>query len=175
MKYYLIAFLFVFITGFQSKAQDKINWMTWEEAIAANEKEPRKIFVDVYTNWCGWCKKMDASTFVHPVIVNYMNEHYYAVKFNAETSEEITMGGTTYKSSDPNRARAPHELAIQLLNGKLSYPTVVMLNEQFNSLGPIPGYQSAKSLEPMLKFIAEDLYKSQKWAEYMQTFKGEVN
>ena len=50
-------------------SQDKINWMSFEEAIARSKEDPKHIFVDVYTDWCGWCKKMDASTFVDPVIV----------------------------------------------------------------------------------------------------------
>jgi len=54
----------------------KIKWLDFEEAVALNSKKPKKIFIDMYTDWCGWCKKMDAATFINPVIVDYMNEHY---------------------------------------------------------------------------------------------------
>ena len=74
----------------------KIKWYSFEEAYALNKKKPKKIMVDVFTEWCGWCKKMDAETFTNPVIVKYMNEHFYAVKFNAETGDTIRFRDTTY-------------------------------------------------------------------------------
>ena len=68
---------------------EKIHWYTFAEATKLNKKHPKKIFMDVYTSWCGWCKKYDAVTFSHPVIAKYINEHFYAVKFDAE--EEIRL------------------------------------------------------------------------------------
>ena len=69
-------------------AAQEVEWMSWEEALARSESdaEPKKIFVDVYTDWCGWCKRMDATTFVDPTIVSLMDEHFYAVKLNATTA-----------------------------------------------------------------------------------------
>jgi len=48
---------------FAHSAFGQVNWMTFEEAEIKYQEEKRKIFVDVYTDWCGWCKKMDANTF----------------------------------------------------------------------------------------------------------------
>lgn len=170
----LLFIIFLLTSTYLVYSQEKIKWMTWEEAVEASKKEKKKIFIDVYTDWCGWCKRMDASTFSHPVIAKYMNEHYYAIKFDAETKSEIKLGDKIYKTSDTERSKAPHELAVELLQGRLSYPTVVMLDENFNSLGPIPGYQTPESLEPMLKFIATDSYKTQKWDVYSQSFVSEI-
>ncbi len=64
--------------------QGNVQWITWEEAMELSKTEPRKIVVDVYTDWCGWCKKMDKATFQDEEIVEYINENYYAIKFNAE-------------------------------------------------------------------------------------------
>ena len=149
-------------------SQTEINWLTWEQAIEASKNDKKKVFVDVYTDWCGWCKKMDATTFKDSSVVNYMNTYFYAIKFNAETKDEIKIGSKTYKSSNTNKSRAPHELAQELLQGKLSYPTIIMLDENFNSLGPIPGFQSSQSLTPMLKFIGTDSYKSTTWENYIK-------
>src|SRR5688572_12351082 len=77
-----------FILSYTLQAQE-IKWMTWEQAAAANEKEPRKIFVDIYTDWCGWCKRMDVTTFIDPAVTKLMNEKFYAVKLNAEQKETI--------------------------------------------------------------------------------------
>src|SRR5690606_5785974 len=94
----------------QKKAS--INWMTMEEAAAKIKKQPRKVFIDVYTDWCGWCKKMDKSTFTDPAVVAYINKNYYAVKLDAEGKKPITLNGHTYTFKEEYRA---HELAIALL------------------------------------------------------------
>src|SRR6187397_3084056 len=69
--------------------KDPINWISLQEAEKLSKKQPRKIVVDVYTDWCGWCKKMDKSTFADAKTAAYVNKHYYAVKLDAETKEEI--------------------------------------------------------------------------------------
>ena len=52
-----------------------VKWMTFEEAIEAQKTEPRLVFVDVYTDWCGWCKKMDAGTFNQSDVAKLLNEN----------------------------------------------------------------------------------------------------
>ncbi|HTB31563.1 MAG TPA: DUF255 domain-containing protein, partial [Bacteroidia bacterium] len=54
--------------GFISGDDKEIHWVNFDEAVKLNEKHPRKILIDVYTQWCGWCKKMDASTYTDPDI-----------------------------------------------------------------------------------------------------------
>src|SRR5210317_1574139 len=80
-----------------TNAQEKIQWMSIEEAYALTltEAAPKKIFIDVYTDWCGWCKRMDKATFQNPEVAAYMNAHYYNVKFDAEQKEAIEMLGNT--------------------------------------------------------------------------------
>jgi thioredoxin-related protein len=153
-------------------AQSKINWMSFEEAIEANENEPRKILIDVYTDWCGWCKRMDASTFSDAQVVEYVNKHFYAIKLNAEKAPAISLKEKEYKV-DPGLGRnGTHTLAVELLNGKMSYPTIVYLDDRFNMLSPVAGFMSAKDIEKVLRFFAEDIYKHTKWDEYSANFKG---
>ena len=87
MKRLVVLFILACV-GFYSKGlaqESKVKWYTFEEAVELNKAEQRKIFIDVYTDWCGWCKKMDATTFNSPEIAKILNEEYYAVKFDAET------------------------------------------------------------------------------------------
>jgi thioredoxin-related protein len=168
-----LGFILFTLLIWNMNAQNKINWLTWEEAILASKKEPKKVFVDVYTDWCGWCKKMDATTFVNPIIVEYMNENFYAIKFNAETRDEIVLGGKTYRTSAPERNRATHELAAELLRDKLTYPSYVFLTSSFNTITPLAGYNTAKDLEPILHFIATNSYKSVKFEDYSTIFSEE--
>lgn len=153
-------------------ATAKIKWMDFEEAVAASKKKPKKIFLDMYTDWCGWCKKMDASTFINPVIVEYMNENYYAVKFNAERKDTVVFNGKSYVNPNPTGQRSSHQLAQELMAGRMSYPSFLFLDENAAKITTVPGYRKAPEFESILHYIAEDAYKTQKWEEFSASFKG---
>lgn len=166
----LIAITLLFIiTG---HAQE-IKWMTWKEVQEAQAKQPRKIFVDAYTDWCGWCKRMDATTFAHPEVVKYVNDNFYAVKFDAETREVIRFKGKEYNYV-PSGYRGYNELAAELLNGQLSYPTSVYLDEQLNVIFPVPGYQDAKTFEAVINYVQSNSFKTMQFDKYQPLFKGKV-
>ena len=142
---------------------EKIKWLTIEQAAERIKKEPRKVVIDVYTDWCGWCKKMDKSTFTDPEVAALVNKHFYAVKLDAEGKDPITLNGHTYTFKPDYRS---HELAVALLQGKMSYPTTVYLDEKFNMLAPVPGYLDAKTFSKVLRYFGEDHHKTMKWQEY---------
>ena len=152
-----------------SPATGQINWMSWEEAQAKNSKEPRKFIVDVYTQWCGWCKKMDKETFANPEIAKYVNKYYYAVKFDAETKTPITINDKVYEYVKSGNS-GYHQLAAEIMFGKMSYPTIVFLDEKLNVLQPIPGYKDTISLERIMKYFAEDYYKTTPWKKYLEMY-----
>lgn len=122
--------------------EEAINWMSWEEAMTAMENSPKKVFIDVYTDWCGWCKRMDAQTFTDPQVIEYMNQHFYAVKFDAEGSEPAEYKGRTLQFRSDVGRRGAHELAIMLLNGRLGYPSFVYLDENQDPLKVSPGFKT---------------------------------
>ena len=155
-----------------SVAEEEIKWYSWEEAIAKMEESPKKLFVDVYTDWCGWCKRMDATTFKEPKVVQYMNENFYAVKLDAEQKEDIEYDGKTLKFIDSGR-RGVHELAYALLNGRLSYPSYVYLDEEQRRITISPGYKPADTMIKELKWISEDHFKDTPYKEYMNKADGE--
>ncbi|WP_162052997.1 thioredoxin family protein [Pontibacter pamirensis] len=146
-----------------STAAEKIQWLTIEQAAEKMKQEPRKVLVDVYTDWCGWCKKMDKNTFTDPKVAAIINKYYYAVKLDAEGREPIELKGHTFKFKPEYKA---HELAVALLNGQMSFPTTVYLDEQMNMLTPVPGYLDAESITPILRYFGEDHHKKMTWQEY---------
>ena len=151
------------------EGNQKIHWMSFEEAVKKNETVKKKIFIDIYTHWCGWCKRMDAGTFMVDSIANYMNEKFYAVKLDAETKDSIHFKDKVFGFRPEYKS---NEFAVSLLNGQMSYPTFVFLDENVNMLSPLPGYQTPEQLSPVLKFYGEDIYKTKKWDEYSGTGRG---
>ena len=132
-----------------------INWISLEEAVAAQQKEPRKIMMDVYTQWCGPCKMMMANTFTNANVIEYVNANYYAVKFDAESPEPVTFQGTEFTNPDydPNRRgrNGVHQLSRAMKVN--AYPTIVYLDEEANVIAPISGYKQPSQMELYLKFF----------------------
>lgn len=147
----------------------KVNWMTLEQAIEKSKTEKRKIFVEVYTDWCGWCKRMDSTTFVNPAVATYLNERYYPVKFNAEQQQDIVLNGKIYKYKKSG-LRGYHELAAEWLSNRLSYPTTVVLDENQTVIQPIPGYQDASKMEAIINYFGGDNHKKTPWEAYERNF-----
>ena len=157
--------------GMVAVAQEKIQWMDFEEAVSACQQHPKMVFIDVYTDWCGWCKKMDQTTFSDPVVVKYMNENFYAVKLDAERPDAVTFQGHEYVSVPRSDGRkGTHQLAAALLNNKMSYPSYVILNDQMQRIQIIPGYQEAKSFLPMIHFFGEKAYNTTPWTEFLEEY-----
>ncbi|MGD1947781.1 MAG: thioredoxin family protein [Croceivirga sp.] len=164
MRAIVLAILLLF--SFSLSAQE-IQWVSFEEAVAMtqNEGNTKKVFVDVYTDWCGWCKKMDKDTFQNPEVAKYMQENYYMVKFDAEGKEPIEFDGRTFEYV-PSGRRGYHQLAAALLQNRMSYPTVVFLDENMKMLSPVPGYQKVKPFMQIAKYFGENIYKEQDWKSY---------
>lgn len=145
----------------------EVNWLTFEEAVAltTTEENPKKVFVDVYTDWCGWCKKMDKDTFQNPEVAAYMNKHFYMVKMDGEGKDPITFKGKIY-SFVPSGRKGYHELAAALLQGKLSYPTTIFLDEKMDMLSPVPGYQKPEPFLNIATYFGDNIYKEKDWKTY---------
>ena len=162
-------YLFIFVIGiisFTINAQE-VKWLSWEEAVklAETDTNPKKTFVDVYTDWCGWCKKMDKETFQNKEVANYMSKAFYMVKMDGEGKENIEHQGKTYKFIASGR-RGYHELPAMLMQGKINYPTTVFLDEKQKMLSPIPGYQKPISFLKIAKFFGDNIYKEKDWETY---------
>ena len=144
---------------------NRIQWIAIEELEEAQRRSPRKVFIDLYTDWCGWCKVMDKNTFANTKVIDYTNEKYYAVKFNGEQIEDVNFKGVTFKFKKTSRG-GYHELASELTRGKLSYPTTVFLDQDLSILTVLQGYQKPDFFVKVLGYFAEDHYKRTSWEQY---------
>ena len=165
----IIGFLIILGSSQSVFAQENnpINWLGFEEAVAlqAQEGNSKKIFIDVYTDWCGWCKKMDENTFQDPEVAANMKQHFYMVKLDGEGKEPIAFRDQVFSFVASGR-NGYHELAANLLQGQLSYPTVVYLDENMNMLSPVPGYLTPEPFLKIATYFGDDIYKTTKWEEY---------
>jgi len=135
-----------------------VNWVTFEQLNKLQAKKPRKVVLDVYTDWCGWCKKMDKSTFADVNVGKFANEKFYAVKLNAESKKIVKYKG---------REMTEQELAASWrVSG---YPTTVYLDEKMELIEPRSGYLDANQFMLVLKFYSGDHYKTQSLEQFAQT------
>ncbi len=157
----------------KTKAQKKettIHWMTIAEVEAAQKIKPKKVYIDVYTDWCGWCKVMDKKTFSNPNVIKYMNDNFYCVHFNSEKENHIMYKGKEYNI---NPATKTNELAEQWMRNQMSYPTSLLFDEDFTNPQPVPGYLDIPQFEMIVKYIFENKHKTVPFDEYQKKFKGD--
>ena len=131
------------------QGQESIQWMKFEEAIAANSKNPKMILVDVYTDWCGWCKKMDKDTFTDPRVIAHFQKNFYAVKLNAEdTNRKFPFMGKTFSEA---------EMAASMRVN--SYPNFVVIEPGLQNIAQLPGYREPEAFLAGLAELIEKAFK----------------
>ena len=173
LKYSLVISIFLGLTSFSLPEEAEVKWLSFEEAIAMHEQAPKKLLIDLYTDWCGWCKVMDNKTYSKKEIADYINENFYPVKFNAEQKESVEFRGHTFNFV-PSGRRGVHELAAALTRNQLSYPTTVFMDEELRIIQPIAGYLKPDQMEPILLYIGEDHFKSTKWEDFKKNHKSSL-
>ena len=167
-----IIFLLFFLTPLKNVAQE-IHWLTFAQMLEAHRKQPKKVIVDIYTDWCGWCKKLDKDVYENPVIEKYIGENFYAVKMNSETEGQVVFQGDTFKLLPHNGRKLTNTLALKLMNNRSAYPTTAFLDEKLSLFTSIPGYMEAKEYEAVIKYFSQNAYKTQSWDDYKLKFVAE--
>ncbi len=160
---------FLVFAVYKAPEKEKVNWLTIAEMQDAYHKNPKPILVDVYTSWCGWCKVMDRETYSNGKVAAYINEKYYAVKFDAEGQAPVEWNGVKYEYDAHTKING---LASFLLYGQFSYPTTVFLSSIDAKPAPLAGYLKPKEIESPLKFFGDGIYKTKNFPDFMKEFKN---
>lgn len=148
--------------------QAQVSWHSIQDA--AQAKIGAKLyFVDFYTSWCGYCKKMDRETFSDATVARILNRYYYPVKFNAEGSDTFTWFGRTYKPGRGGRSAA-HEFAA----GLRGYPTFVLYKVDGTVLQAIPGFYPPRDFVVVLWYFASGDCDKYPFERYQQIFDKEI-
>ncbi|MFN3951981.1 MAG: thioredoxin family protein [Thermaurantimonas sp.] len=183
MNYFKILLLTVNLGITQLHAQSKVQWIKFSDLPAYQKKQKKLVFVDVYTNWCGPCKMLDAQTFGDPRVAEYLNTYFYPVKFNAEGNDTISFQDRIYinENYDPTRAmsrNSTHPFAgyFAIQGGGLAYPTTAYLDPDLMHLSqPVQGFLTPQKIEPILKYFGSKAYLTKNYQDFLKDFKPEWN
>ena len=162
----------MFGAGAQNNRSARIEWHSMQQADATRIGS-RIYFVDFYTDWCGYCKKMDRETFSDPTVAAIMNKYYYPVKFNAESRGEVTWNGKTYRAGQNGRSKV-HEFAYATLGPRMGFPTFALFRSDGALLQSVPGYYSAKDFVVILWYFASGDCDKYPFDRYQQIFDREI-
>ena len=173
----ILTILILFLIPVSAFAQ--VHWMTLAQAIEAQKKEPRKILIDFYADWCSPCKEMEKETYNHPIIAKIINDNFYAVKFESDGNETVNYAGHTFKNPDYSSKKnknALHQFT-KYMNINM-IPTMVFLDEKTDPITSLSGFLKAKEVEPYFTMIASNEYKTiksrQEWEGYQKKFRSKI-
>lgn len=147
-KLSFILLVATFCMATSMKTADEVTWMGFDEGYKLAKKSGKIMLVDVYTDWCGWCKRMDRDTYAKPEIAALIKDDYIAIKFNPEVNATYTFEGKTYTGS---------ELAGVLSQNKLSgYPTTIFYYPKDKKTNVMGGYFDASRFQGVLTQVKKD-------------------
>lgn len=168
---FIISLIVIFVSfSFAPAEKESVNWVSLSELKELYAKNPKPVLVDIYTDWCGWCKEMDRTTYKHAKLSAYINKNYYAVKFNAESRATVTFNNKSFKY---NPAYKVNELALYLTSGQLSYPTTVFMSGTEAQPAALPGYLRPKQMEGPMKFFGEKANEKETFVAFNKKLRTE--
>jgi thioredoxin-related protein len=166
----LVSTVFIFsFTKVKPTEKEKINWLTMDEVNVKMKSDPKPVIIDLYTDWCYWCKVMDKKTYTNSKVTSYINQHFYAVKLNAETKDDVKWDNKNYEYNSGDKI---NDFALYVTQGQLAFPNTVIFPEMQNPPAAIPGFMEPKEIEVILKYFGEGIYKKQNFNVYSANFKA---
>ena len=161
MKFVKIAAIFLLIVSngiAQNKgtSSEKIIWKSFDAGMSEAKKTGKKVLIDVYTDWCGWCKKMDAGTYSDKKVMEYLKKNFVTIKMNPEKDGTVTYDGKKYTSAEFSQGMG--------VNG---YPATLFLKSDGKPITLLPGYSEADMFLHIISFIGDNHYEKKKFADYL--------
>jgi thioredoxin-related protein len=146
----------------ESATPKEITWLPFDSGLAKAKAENKAIVADFYTTWCGWCKKMDATTFRDSGVVALFNQNFIGVRVNGDNAGNFL----TYEGERMSERQLTQTLGVR------GYPTYWFLDSEGKKIGPAPGYQPATSFILLLKYVGENHYKTMSYDNFVKQGTG---
>lgn len=151
------------------QGQNKVRWHSWDTATEKISKHDKKYFIYLYFDGCRWCKHMEKNTFHSDHIAKFINQNYYAFKLNAESSEKIIIGERSFTTVRIGKYDF-NELASELTSGHMSFPSIVILDENFRKIGTHDGYIDNEKFEMLLSYYTGNHHKNTIWGKFVSNY-----
>jgi thioredoxin-related protein len=133
----------------KKNATEELEWLDWNEGYEKAVQAGKIVLVDAYTDWCGWCKRMDRDTYSQPEVIKAINADFVPVKFNPE------IPGKTYKVGD--RSYSPEQLYTLLSQGNATgYPTIYYIFTAKKRIVLDPGYKGPQDFLNILHNMVDE-------------------
>jgi thioredoxin-related protein len=150
------------------KAQENVQYCAIEQVEQVAKTQKKKILIEVYTKWSEGFRQLERTALVQPHIVKYLNSNFVTVKFDAETRSDVVFKNKTYHYVSQSGVSF-NELASELLQGQLVYPTFVFLDENMNLIQTIQ-YRSPDQFEMIITYFGGNNHKNMPWKKYEKTY-----
>lgn len=167
-----LRYLLLFAVGLSVhsvKGQNKVRWHSWDVANEKIVKNDKKYFIYLYFDGCKWCKHMENNTFHSDAIAKFINQNYYAFKLNAESSDKIVIGEKSFTTVRIGKYDF-NELASELTSGHMSFPSIVILDENFKKIGIHDGYIDNEKFEMLLSYYTGNYHKTTIWRKFATSY-----
>ncbi|MCS6895461.1 MAG: thioredoxin family protein [Bacteroidia bacterium] len=159
------------IVGLLAPLYAQILWQEINTAFQRAQVLDRLLLIYIYTPWCSLCKMMEQNTWEHPTIAVFATKNFHCVRLNAEARDSIFFKGTYFPYLTELHA---NQLAYLLLNGKMEYPALVIMEPSGNVLLTINGYISLRLMDEILRYFGAGFYRRMSWEEFQKTYPSQL-
>jgi thioredoxin-related protein len=161
----VVSIIFAMIIGFyfatnangSENLLDDNKQKSFEEILKDAQKNKKKVVVNVYADWCSWCKKMERETFPNDEVQKELKRNFYFYRMNGESSDIVEFDGRKWTKAQLTKAF-----------GIRGFPATIFLNYNSQPITVLPGYVDAKTFASILRYIGDDIYLKMNFDEYMK-------
>ena len=140
-----VALLLSLACAVPSSASDPaVAWRSWPDGLEQARARKRPVLVNVHTDWCGWCRRMERDVYARPEIRQYLDRKFVTVKLNAESAEPAP-----YQGEDLTARELASRFRVT------GYPTTLFLRSNGEHLVSVPGYVAADRFLLLLRYIGD--------------------